>query len=84
VDKDTRRVLRIEQRTTALPRDWPLKMAESILEYGYVKIEQKTYLLPNTAENVGCMSGSGACTRNLLEFRNYRKFTAESNVRFEK
>jgi len=84
VDKDTRRVLRTEQRTTAFPRDWPFKMAESILEYGYVKIDQKTYLLPNTAENVGCMSGSGACTRNLIEFRNYRKFTAESNVRFEK
>ena len=84
VDKDSRRVLRIEQRTSAMPRDWPLKSAECVLEYGYVKIDQKTYLLPATAENVGCMSGSGACTRNLIEFRNYRKFTTESNVRFDK
>jgi hypothetical protein len=75
-------VLRIEQRTTSMPRDWPFRGAEAVLEYGFVKIDQKTYLLPATAENIGCMSGSGACTRNLIEFRNYRKFTTESNVRF--
>jgi hypothetical protein len=84
VDKDTRRVLRIEQRTSSMPRDWPFKGAECILEYGFVKIDQKTYLLPATAENNACMSGSGTCTRNLIEFRNYRKFTTESNVRFDK
>ena len=52
VDKDTRRVLRIEQRTSSMPRDWPFKGAECILEYGFVKIDQKTYLLPATAEPV--------------------------------
>jgi hypothetical protein len=30
------------------------------------------------------MSGSGACTRNVIEFRNYRKFEAESTVTFGK
>jgi hypothetical protein len=82
VDKDTRRVLKIEQRTSFMPADWPFRGAETSLEYGFIKIEQKTYLLPARAENVACMSGSGACTRNLIEFRNYRKFTTESNVRF--
>ena len=84
IDKDTRRVLRIEQRTTALPPDWPHKSTECQLEYGFVKIDQKTYLLPTSAENMACMSGSGTCTRNGIEFRNYRKFTTESNVRFDK
>jgi hypothetical protein len=82
IDQDTHRVLRIEQRTSSLPRDWPFKGVEWVLEYGYVTIDQKTYLLPDRAENVGCMSGSGACTRNVIEFRNYRKFTTESNVKF--
>ena len=84
IDKDTRRVLRIEQRTTDLPRDFPVNRAEAILQYGYVKIDGKSYLLPASGENTGCMSGSGACTRNVIAFRNYRKFSAESTVTFGK
>jgi hypothetical protein len=84
IDKDTRRVLRIEQRTEAFPRDFPVRRAEAILQYGFVKIDGKSYLLPYSGENVGCMSGSGACTRNAIVFKNYRKFTAESTVSFGK
>ena len=84
IDKDTRRVLRIEQRTTSFPRDFPVSRAESILQYGFVKIDGKSYLLPASGENLGCMTGSGACTRNAIAFRNYRKFTAESTVTFGK
>jgi hypothetical protein len=82
VDQATHRVLRLEQRATGLPPGWPFKGVEGVLEYGYVKIDQKTYLLPDRAENLACMTGSGACTRNVIEFRNYRKFTTESNVKF--
>jgi hypothetical protein len=84
IDKDTRRVLRIEQRTTSLPLDFPLVRAESILTYGFVKIENKPYLLPTGSENLACSRGSGACTRNVIEFKNYKKFTAESKVTFGK
>ena len=82
IDKETRRVLRLEQRTTTMPRDWPFSRAETALHYGFVRIEQRTWLLPAGAENLACMSGSGSCTRNVIEFRNYRKFTAESTVKF--
>lgn len=82
IDKETRRVLRIEQRTTEMPPDFPVGQAESILDYAYVPIDQKPYLLPARGENIGCTSGTGACTRNVIEFRNYRKFTAESSVKF--
>jgi hypothetical protein len=84
IDKESRRLLRIEQRTTAFPRDFTLSRAECKLQYAWVKIEQKSYLLPSSSEDIGCMSGSGACTRNALEFKNYRKFTAESNITFGK
>ncbi len=82
VDKDTRRVLRIEQRATAFPSGFPYSRTECILEYGFARIEQGTYLLPATGQNTACMSGSGTCTRNKIEFRNYRKFTAESTVKY--
>jgi hypothetical protein len=81
IDKDTRRVLRIQQRTTHIPQDFPLTRAESTLEYAYIRIDQKTYLMPSSSENVGCLS-SGTCTRNAIEFRNYRKYGAESQIKF--
>lgn len=84
IDQETGRVLRIEQRTTALPLDFPLNRAESTLEYAFARIGENTYLLPSVSENVGCMSGSGTCTRNSIVFRNYRKFSADSNVTFGK
>jgi hypothetical protein len=82
VDKDTHRVLRIEQSTSYIPKEFPFSKAECVLEYAFVKIEQKTYLLPATSENLGCMSGSGSCSRNTIVFRNYRKFTTDSKVKF--
>jgi hypothetical protein len=29
-----------------------------------------------------CMSGSGTCTRNLIEFHSYRPLTADAQARF--
>ena len=84
VDKDTRRVLRIEQVATAFPRDFTISRAEAKLQYAWARIDQKSYLLPASSENIGCMSGSGACTRNAIEFRNYRKFSTDSNITFGK
>jgi len=84
IDQETGRVLRIEQHTTALPPDFPLKRAESTLEYAFARIGENMFLLPSASENIGCMSGSGTCTRNAIAFRNYRKFSTDSNVTFEK
>lgn len=81
VDKETRRVLRIEQRTTNMPADFSVAKAECILNYGYARVDQKTYLLPASGENIGCLT-SGTCTRNAIEFRSYRKFAAQSQVKF--
>jgi hypothetical protein len=82
VDRDTRRILRIEQRTTSLPMDYPISKVELALNYGFAKIDGKSYLLPAGSENLGCSRGSGACTRNVIDFRDYRKFTADSNIKF--
>jgi hypothetical protein len=82
IDKETRRVLRFEQHTSGLPRDFPLSKADSLLEYAYVRIDQKVYLMPSKGENVACFSGSGTCSRNAIEFKNYRKFEAESKIKY--
>lgn len=84
IDKETRRVLRIEQRTGFIPSDFPYTRAESTVEYAFAKIDQRNYLLPASSENIGCMRGSGACTRNLIAFHDYRKFETESVVKYDK
>ena len=82
IDKQTRRVLRIEQRAADFPRDFPLSRAECVLDYGFTRIENASYLLPAGSENIGCMSGSNSCTRNVIQFRNYRKYTADSTIKY--
>ena len=44
IEQGSDEVLRVEQRTTGLPFDFPLKSTETTLEYGLIKIEQHTYL----------------------------------------
>jgi hypothetical protein len=84
IDKETRRVLRIEQQTLTMPRDFSYDKAEAIVEYGFVNIDGKRYLLPVRGENMACMTGTRNCSRNVIEFRNYRKFGSESNITFDK
>ncbi len=84
IDRDTRRVLRIEQRSSAMPPDFPLNRAESTVEYGFVKIDKGNYLVPATSDNLACFSGSGGCSKNSIRFRNYRKFSTDSSVTFAK
>ena len=84
VDKETHRVLRLEQKTLSMPRGSPYSRAECIIEYGYVNIQGKLYLLPTQSENQACMANSSNCVRNTIVFKNYKKFTTESNITFGK
>lgn len=84
IDKETRRVLRIEERASGLPRDFLYNKADSTVEYGFVRIEGKQYLLPVTSGNSACFTGSANCVKNEIEFRNYRKFTADSDISYDK
>ena len=83
VDKETRRVLRIEQRAVDTPRDFEFDKEESSIEYGFVNIEGRPYLLPVESVNLACGRGTSSCSRNVITFRNYRKFTTDSNITFK-
>lgn len=84
IDKQTHRVLRIEQRAVGLPPNYPYERAETTLDYGYAKIESTMYLLPSRSENLACHRGTTDCVRNEIVFQNYRKFGADSNITFGK
>jgi len=84
IDKDSHRVLRIEMRTSSLPAGFTYDKAESTLDYDFVRIGTGNYLLPVKSANLACMSGGSTCMKNEIDFRNYRKFEAESNITFGK
>lgn len=80
VDRDTARVLRIEMQAVNLPGDYPLDVSEWVVEYGSVKLGTKEFLVPVKAEVLACWRGSARCSRNSTEFRNYQRFTGESDL----
>jgi hypothetical protein len=82
IDRETGRTMRIEQQAVGLPRGFAYDKSESALEYGFVSIEGKRHLLPVESVNMACMSGSPQCSRNILQFKNYRKFSTDSNITF--
>jgi hypothetical protein len=83
IDKENHRVLRIEMSAQNIPRDFPLDQVESAVDYDYVLIGDGKYLLPTHSDSLSCAHGANNCTRNAIEFRDYKKFTADTNITFD-
>ena len=81
IDKKTQMVLRISEVTEGLPADFPIQEARSALDYDFTDIADRNYLLPLRA-TVRMREGKNL-TRNEVEFRLYRKFSAESSIAFD-
>lgn len=84
IDKQTHNVMRIEEETGPMPAGFVFDKAETVVEYGYIPIDGKSYVLPAHSEIMTCQRGSDACTKNEINFQNYRKFTADSTITFDK
>lgn len=82
-DKETYRALRIELQAEAMPRSFPLDTVESAVDYDFVLIGDGKFLLPVHSEALSCGRGTSVCSRNVIEFRNYRKFTADTSITFD-
>ncbi len=82
IDRETFRVLRVESIATDIPEDFPVTAASSVIDYDWVTIAGKQYLLPSHAE-IELTAGSGERayqTRNEIRFRNYQKFGSEVQI----
>ena len=83
IDPATARVMRIEKQARSFPSDFPLDDVEQATDYEYVRLgDAKQYLLPVHSESIMCERGTYNCTRNVIDFRNYRKYTGESSITF--
>ena len=85
IDSKSHRVLRIEMEAKELPREFPFDKVESAVDYQYVRLGGEVqFLLPVHGETLSCQRGTSLCSRNVIDFRNYHKYTSESSITFEK
>ncbi len=84
IDKETSRVLRIEQGSGVMPKLFPFDTVETVTDYAFIPLAAgQKFLLPADAEVLSCLRGTSMCMRNHLEFRLYRKFGADSSITFD-
>jgi hypothetical protein len=82
VDKEAPHpVLRITMEAVDIPTSFPVQQASTILDYDYVKISDREFMLPLKAEVR--MRHDKYLSKNVKEFRLYRKFSADAVVTFD-
>jgi len=84
IDKQTAQVLRIEMQAKEIPEAFPEITVETAVDYDTISLgTADKFLLPVHAEALSCWRNSNECQRNVIEFRNYHKFTGESIIKFD-
>jgi hypothetical protein len=84
IDRETSRVLRIEQQARNMPRGFPFDTTETTADYDFIRLGSTgPFLLPVEAEVLSCIRGTSVCSRNKIEFRNYRKFDSATSITFD-
>ena len=67
-----------------LPPQFPADRVEEALDYEYVRLGgTEQFLLPVHSEALSCERGTNSCSRNVIDFRDYKKFTADTNITFD-
>jgi hypothetical protein len=80
IDTETRRVLRIESSHDEIPAGFPITLSENAVDYDWITIAGQRYLLPARAEVLLGRDDQRIYTKNVIEFRGYRKFEAKIRV----
>ncbi len=96
IDRELYRVLRAEYTTTEVEPDFPINQLDKTIDFDWVTIDDKKYLMPVAAESIFTttvpvtyydprreMKVTEMMTfqnRNEIRFRNYQKFGAEVKI----
>jgi hypothetical protein len=81
VDATTHEVLRVTVEAENIPRNFPIKTAETRLDYEPQNLSGHKFLLPSRSQIL--MSGTDVLNRIELSFKLYRKYSAESELKFD-
>src|SRR5215217_3655010 len=82
IDRELDRVLRFEQIATEIPPDFPITAASSLIDYDWVMINERKYLLPTHSDILLTTTQPKFVlqSRNDVRFRSYQKFGAELKI----
>jgi hypothetical protein len=81
VDKELNTIVRITQEAQNIPPTFPVQEAKETLDYDFTKIGESEFFLPLVA-TIQMHSGR-LWTKNVKEFRLYRKFSADAVIKFD-
>ena len=74
-------ILRITSEADNLPDNFPISKLHATLDYDFTDIGGRTFLVPHTA--LVEMQAGVLGSKNEIEFRDYRKFSAEAGINFD-
>jgi hypothetical protein len=77
VDPESHTVIKVEDKALNIPADFPITRAERVIEYDLADIAGRKYWLPLRAEMTMVEGARNYHSRNVIEFKRYRKFEAE-------
>lgn len=82
VDRENYRVLRIDSTATDIPAGFPITATSRAIDYDWVEIAERAYLLPSraTVEMSVRQRAQLLQTRNTILFRGYQKYGTEIRV----
>jgi len=81
LDKNTHQVMCVTVKAENIPADFPVKAAETRLYYDYVELSGHTFLLPLKSQVI--MKSMEGISKLEEEFRLYRKYSADSEIKFD-
>ena len=79
VDKESHEILRVTIDPQP-PVDFPMQNIHQVLDYNFTEISGQKFLLPLVSEVT--MRADGVGTRNEIDFRSYRKYSADATITF--
>jgi hypothetical protein len=79
VDRNTSAIMKITLTADGIPAGFPVREVNTSLDYDHVSISDRDFILPLKAV-VTSRIRDKFLTKNEVEFRMYRKFTAESTI----
>jgi hypothetical protein len=84
IDPTSFQLVRLEHKALDIPKNFPIVQSEGATDYDLTDIEGKKYWLPVRAEVLLMVDlvdrGERRHTRNVIEFKRYRKFEAEVRI----
>jgi hypothetical protein len=81
IDASTKMVVRVSAAADGLPPDFPVRKVDLLLDYDFIDVGGRHYLLPLHSETL--LDAPPFQHRNETDFLVYRKFSADATITFD-